>query len=435
MRRLLLTLAIVAAPGVALASASLVLTDGRVIAGTDVVRQGDAFVLTLVDGSTASFPVELVKEMRFEDGDSPKSPPIFDYGPPKTLAGPTKMPSQDQRDQLRNLGPSTRWSKDAVDTTWTPTHAFDPDVDVLGPSRSRWAQSVVDTTWVPKSVFDLSKDVLAPSRSTWVKDVLSTTWAPADSFGFKPLWAPAPPRSAVPPPVVPAYAPPAVPSIEPETTEITPWSCAETIMGGDGATPGSLEVHPLAGDTYAPLGVKLYEAIGGDHRAIFTLAGGTCRLVGGDSDAIRGLNLTTEHAIDQDVTALDAASGRSGPLPGANRVDYAMSLVTLTDPQVSGARAAMLKLLRKPEELRVIAAKAPISCSATRSQRRKEERAATAAFYPPKTTKEPEGETVTFLTWSSARGVVYRNTVVYGRSGGTSTKRQAVASHIGEHKD
>jgi len=42
---------------------------------------------------------------------------------------------------------------------------------------------------------------------------------------------------------------------------------------------------------------------------------------------------------------------------------------------------------------------------------------------------------VTFLSWSSAGGVLYRNTVILGRDGVTTARRDAVAKHIGIHRE
>ena len=420
------------------APASLVLTDGRVIEGTEIVRQGESFLVTQEGGNTVTFPALLVKEIRVGDPATPKAPPGFDISGPKTLAGPKVLPSQDPRDQQRALGPPTRWSKDALDTSWVPTSPFDPDVDVLGPSRSRWAKSAVDTTWVPKSAFDLSKDVLAGSRSTWSKDAVSTTWAPADSFGFKNLWSTPPAREV--PPLTEAPPPPApyAPSAPEAAPAATPWSCAEKMMKTDGARAGSLQVHPLQGAAYEPLGMKLYEALADDRRVIFTVSGGECRVIGGDTDELLGLNLTAEHAMAQGAASVSAAmkdGGRSFPPQGADRAAYAFALVSLIDPQVSGGNEASLVLVAKGDRLRAIVAKPPAACTLSKTKRRKEERTATSAFAPPKSTTGPEGETVTFLTWSSAGGTLYRNSVLFARTGSVSTKREIIASHLGDHRD
>jgi hypothetical protein len=120
---------------------------------------------------------------------------------------------------------------------------------------------------------------------------------------------------------------------------------------------------------------------------------------------------------------------------GVDKLDYAFALISLTDPQVSGARAATLKMIARPEDLRSIAAAAPPKCALSKGKRRKEERTATAAFAIPKIAAGKEGDVVTFLTWSSAGGVVYRNTIVLARGGVVSADRSIVSSHVGAHQD
>ena len=108
----------------------LVLTDGQVIKGSNVRREGDSYLITIAGGNTVAFPTALVKEVSLEDDPRPAAPPApagFDTSGPKTLAGPPpgQMHSQDPKDQLAVFGPPTKWSKDVVDTTWVPTNAYD----------------------------------------------------------------------------------------------------------------------------------------------------------------------------------------------------------------------------------------------------------------------------------------------------------------------
>jgi hypothetical protein len=70
--------ALLLATGSADASSSLVLTDGQVIKGTEITRQGDSYLVTMVGGNTVAFPAALVKEIKFEDDPGP-APPGFDY--------------------------------------------------------------------------------------------------------------------------------------------------------------------------------------------------------------------------------------------------------------------------------------------------------------------------------------------------------------------
>lgn len=433
------------------ASSSLVLTDGQIIKGTAVKRQGDAYLVTMVGGNTVAFPVALVKEVKLEDDPPVKAQPRIDDSGPKTLAGPGEFASQDRKDQLKVFGPPTRWSKDAVDTTWMPTSAYDPDNDVLAGSRSTWSKSVIDTTWTPQSVFDLDKDVLAGSRSTWSKSVIDTTWKPTDGWGFRPLsFTPASPAAATAPYTAATPSTPSGSSATPGPSETAPWTCAEKLFAKDAGRPESekndrsrsMDVRSLNSPRYASLGLPLYEASGvvdgSSRKAVFTLAGDECQLVGGDADVLIGLNLSSDHAMAQDAASFNAAMASRGGArvpAGVDKLDYALAFVSLTDPRVSGAAGSTLRLIAKPEQLRSIAEKAPAACVLPKGKRRREERAATRAFAPPKTEAGNDGDVVTFLTWSSAGGTVYRNTVVLARGGMVSSKRDTVASHIGPHQD
>src|SRR5207344_3117526 len=108
----------------------------------------------------------------------------------------------------------------------------------------------------------------------------------------------------------------------------------------------------------------LYEAsgkvAGTSRKAVFTIAGDECRLVGGDTDVLIGLNLSSDHAMAQDVASLNAAMASRGGArvaPGFDPIAYALAFVSLTDPQVSGSSAATLKLIAKPEDVQAIAAR------------------------------------------------------------------------------
>src|SRR5262249_26788554 len=149
---------------------------------------------------------------------------------------------------------------------------------------------------------------------------------------------------------------------------------------------------------------------------------------------------TPDHAMAQDGASFNAAMASHGgarPPTGIDKLDYAYALVSLTDPRVSGEQKATLKVISKPEEIRVIAKGigAPTNCLQSKGKRRKAERDATNAFKSPKIETGPDGEVITFMTWSSAGGTFYRNTVVLASSGVVSARRDVVAAHVGDHKD
>jgi hypothetical protein len=410
---------LLSAGSLAEAASSLILTDGQVIKGTEIKRQGDSYLITMAGGNTVAFPVALVTQIKLVDDGPQPAPPGFDFTGPRTLAGPKSLPSQDVKDQQKVLGPSTRWPKDIIDPTWVPTSAYDPDVDVLAGSRATWSTSAIDTTWKPTSGFDLSKDVFSMSHASWSKNVIDTTWTPKDGFGFKSMSTKRAETPAAPDP--------------------TPWSCAEKLFADEGKSE-SMSVKVVDGGMSSALGVTLYEAQGVlsglVRKAVFTISDGECRLVGGDADALMGLNLPVEHAVAQEAASFNAAMVSRGGArvpTGVDKIDYALAFVSLTDPAVSGIHGASLRMIKKPEELRSILAKPSSVCPLGRAKRRREERNATSAFAAPKVESGNERDVVTFLTWSSAVGVVSRNTVVLARGGVVSAKRDIIATHVGSH--
>src|SRR5205814_1178091 len=149
------------------------------------------------------------------------------------------------------------------------------------------------------SAFDFGNDVLAHSRSTWARSPIDTTWKPTDSWGFKPLWSSGP--AAPPAPFTAPIAGPAPAAIAAVSTAApsaggAPWSCAERFFRSEsGRRAPAMDVRRLTSPQYASLGLTLYEAsgtLGGAPRsAVFAVDGNECRLIGGDTDALIGLNL------------------------------------------------------------------------------------------------------------------------------------------------
>ncbi len=419
------------------ASSSLVLTDGQIIKGTEISRQGESYLVTMAGGNTVAFPVALVKEIKFEDDPKPAAPPGFVYSGPQNLAGPV-LPPQEPNQSMKVLGPPTQWSKNTVDTSVVLLNAYDPNADVMAGSRSTWSKNAVDTTVVPKNALDPNANVMAGSQSTWAKNAVDTTWKPTDGFGFKAIsFQAASPDAESPDGSAPSSGP-------------APWNCAEGFFVKDADRPAtekgnqspSMTLRSVKSPLYASLGLPLYEASGlfdgASRKAVFTIAGGACRLVGGDADALIGLNLTSDHAMAQDAASLNVAMASGGSAripPGVDKVDYALAFISLTDPHVSGSKGATLKLIAKPEELRSIEGATGGTCTLSKGKRRKEARAASKSFALPKIAAGKDGDVISFFTWSSAGGMVYRDTVVLARGGVVSAKREIVASHIGDHKD
>jgi hypothetical protein len=262
---------------------------------------------------------------------------------------------------------------------------------------------------------------------------------PSDSWGFKPLSASDSEKKTRYPLSFAAPAPVDVPVTAASASRgPSPWSCGEAIF----PAASGLTVKPLKGDPYRALRLPLYVAEAKvapfTRKAIFTIAGTDCRLVGGDTDAIREMNLTPDLTMAQTGASLSAAlvAYRGEAPPVLDKLDYALAFVTLSDPEVSGSGAAKLVLVSAPEQLSNITKDSTGSgCALSKSRRRKEARNATSAFYTPRIVAGRDGDVVSFLTWSSAGGVLYRNTVVLGGDGVTTAKREALAKHLGVHRE
>jgi hypothetical protein len=110
-----------------------------------------------------------------------------------------------------------------------------------------------------------------------------------------------------------------------------------------------------------------------------------------------------------------------------DKLDYAFALVSLTDPKVSGSRAAALKLISKPEDLRTIAADTPASARCRKASAARAAQRRVIVRLTPHRVRQGR-DVITFLTWSSAGGVVYRNTVVLAR-GGVVSSNVPLAAH------
>ena len=201
---LILTVSFVflAAVATVLATAEVVLRDGTVIAGLEVRREDDNYVLTLEGGNSFVVPVALVELVRlagradddrrpaagFSEGAKqvggappPEGPSGIHVSEAETLAG-TRVRAPRPSEQTAVFGEPARFQKDIVDNRWVPTSAFDENEDVLEDSRSTWQKSIVDNHWAPTSAFDEKEDVLKNSRSTWRKSIVDNSWTPTDAF-------------------------------------------------------------------------------------------------------------------------------------------------------------------------------------------------------------------------------------------------------------
>jgi hypothetical protein len=189
-----LTAALVAltAGGIALLppvrSASLKLTDGKVLEGRSVRRDGDVYLLEIEGGSVVPVPVALVEEVGIGGEPEPEPPaeqvpeqvPGLTYGKPQQLAG-TAVEAPSTHAQLAVLGEPARFRQNVVESNLKPSY-WVPDPSEHNWAPSEWADGVVDPTWTPESAFDPDEDVLEDSRSTFQKGTIDSSWVPEDGF-------------------------------------------------------------------------------------------------------------------------------------------------------------------------------------------------------------------------------------------------------------
>jgi hypothetical protein len=187
------------------------------------------------------------------------------------------------------------------------------------------------------------------------------------------------------------------------------------------------------------LPIDVYQARGESGRAVFTVAGGTCRPISGDLRDDLGVRLSRSYAMDQGVGAFDAVLGEAPAgvrlTTAEDKIDYAMAVVSLIDPDVSGGRGAALILLEDADVLGALAAEEPESCAKSRSKRKRTTRKATRKVAGPKVIQGEGRETVRLYTWSSAEGAVVWHDVRLAADGTVAIEHHNVASHVGPHRD
>jgi len=161
-------------------NASLTLTDGRVLEGREVRREGDVYLLALEGGAVIPVPVALVAEVGVRADAAEVVPTGLTYAEPQVLAGAPVEPPRTE-DQLAVFGEPARFQQDIVQSTLGPSY-WVPDPDEHNFNPSKWAKAPTDPSWQPTSAFDPGKDALAGSESTWQKGPVDSTWVPVDGF-------------------------------------------------------------------------------------------------------------------------------------------------------------------------------------------------------------------------------------------------------------
>jgi hypothetical protein len=197
---------LVAATQVVRPGAELVLSDGRVIEGVDVRREGQNYVLELESGERLTFPVALVEEVRLTGDEKEKqnqlrpgfrnagqetlsgalpdddAPTGLREAEPQTLAGREVRPPRPS-EQTDALGPAAEFQKSIIDNEWRPETDWNMDPHEQNNfNPSEWAKGPVDPNWTPESAFDANKDVMESSRSEFQEGVVDNSWEPTDGF-------------------------------------------------------------------------------------------------------------------------------------------------------------------------------------------------------------------------------------------------------------
>ncbi len=430
--------------GPALASATVVLTDGQVLEGADVRREGDLVTLILATGEALSLPAALVAEIRLAgEGPSRNVAPSGIRTPeaPEVLAGVPVEPVTPE-EATRALGPPARFREGPIRPDWRPEDGFE-GTSADGWSPSTWAASPVDPSWAPESAYDAREDVLESGRATWRKSILDPTWKPTDGFRKTPSsWIPVPsPRGrlwGVGEASTAAKAP--APSFR------DPGSCAAEIALGPATEPAAekaeVRVRRIFDGPIAALPIPLFEfetgAGAATRRGVFTLVGGSCSALAGDLEAALGLPISRDLAAGRALAAYDAALGAGIPLDlatDADRVAYAFGVVALASPETTGGSRSEILLLRTRADLETVGARAPASCALSKGKRRKALREALRSFAPPEVREGRGGALVRFETWLGAGGRVARHEVLLMPGGRVSVHTVPVSSHVGNHRD
>ena len=167
--------------------ASLRLSDGRVLEGRDVRREGEVYVLELEGDTAITVPVALVAEVGLGAGEAdevgeeePAPVPGLTYAEPRVLSGAPVVPPRSS-EQLAVLGPPSQFPTEVFDSGLEPSYWY-PDPDQHNFNPSTWIESPVDPDWEPTPAFDPKEDTLAQSRSTWTESAFDPSWAPVDAF-------------------------------------------------------------------------------------------------------------------------------------------------------------------------------------------------------------------------------------------------------------
>ena len=177
-----------------LAGAELLLTDGQLLEGVNVRRDGDVYLVSLEAGGVLTIPVALVKEVRLGGAPDPppeparQAPTAFRNEGAETLAGTPVTPPKTS-EQTAVFGKPAKFQSGIRDPNWHPTSDWDNDPTKNNNwAPSKWADDIIDSNWEPESAFDADKDVLASGKSTFSDSIIDNSWQPEDGFKKNDAW-------------------------------------------------------------------------------------------------------------------------------------------------------------------------------------------------------------------------------------------------------
>ena len=188
---LALAIALALSVGPTIADAFLRLTDGRVLEGLDVRRDGDVYLLSLPGDTVMPVPVALVAEVgirgsREEAPAAPPEPPstvptgLTYTETPRVLAGQEVRPTTPS-EQLAVFGKPAEFQQDVVRSGLGPTY-WQPDPSQHNWAPSQWAKAPIDSEWHPTSAYDPNANVMAGSETKWAHSIVDSSWTPTDGF-------------------------------------------------------------------------------------------------------------------------------------------------------------------------------------------------------------------------------------------------------------
>jgi len=467
---------------VALADAELLLKDGTVLKGVEVKLEGGFYLLELDGGDVAAIPAGLVRELhlldlrRTEEGTtvglatdvsrpaSQQEPlsrfvetrPGWRRGAPRDLAGsPWRL--HDRHEQTSVFGEPARFQP-GLPFRFKPVHAWDRDNDVLARGRARWQRPILDPVWKPKSAFDRSTDVLSASRSTWPAAPRAVEWNPSNSFSRvrADLWwgkDPIPEASVFPRPRTVARLdwqrvaddcawcgrmPGHLSTFTiPEAEELTAEQCALRLFSGT-EDPGSLQWAEIEVAAWLEFPIAIHHAwTATGTRAVFSIAGGACRLISGDLRALLGVDLTEADALVYAVSAWNAIQEDIPAIvlvTATQQIDHAFAVVGVLETATAGGARARLELLVDGAAVERWL-KRGTACSKSDTFRHAQRANVERNFVVPRTNPQPDWTDVTLWTWLSRDGEVFVYDVRLFPDGRVSVSREAIGEHLGEHED